>query len=122
MEGALKHTRARCGFQITLWPSKSGIRITVRLQQPAADPDLDPLDGPTSSSGSLLQQADVPRGAFGRPSPTPPPMGGGRHSGPQEGMQRQQNAMPGSMPLIPGLGDPLAEREVRSGSGLIDPD
>jgi cell division septum initiation protein DivIVA len=105
----------------SLAPSRPG--LTGRLQQPAPDPDLDPLDGPTSSSGSLLQQADAPRGAFGRPSPTPPPpMGGGRHSGPQEGMQRQQNAMPGSMPLIPGLGDPLAEREVRSGSGLIDPD
>ena len=104
----------------SLAPSRPG--LTGRLQQPAADPDLDPLDGPASSSGSLLPQADAPRGAFGRPSPTPPPMGAGRHSGPQEGMQRQQNAMPGSMPLIPGLGDPLAEREVRSGSGLIDPD
>ena len=37
-------------------------------------------------------------------------------------MQRPPGTMPGAAPLIPGFGDPLGDREVRPGSGLIDPD
>jgi hypothetical protein len=76
--------------------------------------------------GGLLPPPDAPRGPFGRPSPTPPlPMGSGpgRHGGPQEGMPRPPAPMPGnSAPLIPGFGDPLGDRDIRSGTGLTDPD
>jgi hypothetical protein len=106
-------------------PGRPG--LTGRLAPPATDQDLDPLDGPASGSGGLLPPADAPRGPFGRPSPTPqPPLGAGsgRHSGAhsQEGIQRPSAAPSGSTPLIPGFGDPLGDREARSGNGLIDPD
>jgi cell division septum initiation protein DivIVA len=105
-------------------PGRPG--LTGRLTPPQGQ-DLEPLDGPTSSSGGLLSPPDGQRSPFGRPGPTPPPplgTGAGRHSGPhsQEGIQRPSTATPGGMPLIPGLGDPLAEREPRPGNGLIDPD
>ena len=103
-------------------PGRPG--LTGRLSPPPVEEDYDPLDGPPPMSG-LLPPPDAPRGPFGRPSQTPPPpMGSGGFGGPQEGMQRPPMAMPtASAPFIPGFGeDPLAEREPRQGSGLIDPD
>jgi cell division septum initiation protein DivIVA len=105
-----------------MMPGRPG--LTGRLNQPVSDPELDAFDG-GGPGGGLLPPPDAPRGPFGRPSPTPPPpmgAGPGRHSGPQEGMPRPPAPMPGSNPLIPGLGDPLGDRDVRPGNGLIDPD
>jgi cell division septum initiation protein DivIVA len=99
-----------------MMPGRPG--LTGRLNPPASDAD-DVFDG----VGGGMLPPDAPRGPFGRPTP-PPPMGAGqgRHSGPQEGMQRPPAPLPGNAaPFIPGLGDPLAEREPRPG-GLIDPD
>ena len=105
-----------------MMPGRPG--LTGRLSPPAEEEDYDPLDGPPPVSG-LLPPPDAQRGPFGRPSqPPPPPLGGSRLGGPQEGMPRPPIAMPtGSAPLIPGFGDdPLAEREPRQGNGLTDPD
>jgi len=105
-----------------MMPGRPG--LTGRLSPPAVEEDYDPLDGPPPVSG-LLPPPDAQRNPFGRPSQIPPPtMGSGRLGGPQEGMPRPPIAMPtSSAPLIPGFGDdPLAERESRQGSGLIDPD
>ena len=106
-----------------MMPGRPG--LTGRLSPPVVEEDYDPLDGPPPVSGGMLPPPDAPRNPFGRPGPTsPPPMGAGRLGGPQEGMPRPQIAMPTTgAPLIPGFGeDPLAEREPRRDSGLIDPD
>ena len=92
---------------------------TGRLSPPVSDPDLDDLDGPSPVGGSLLSPPEAPRGAFGRPGPTPPPplgAGSGRLSGPQDGLPRAP------LPKVGGLSDPLGDRPVRPGNGLIDPD
>jgi cell division septum initiation protein DivIVA len=104
-------------------PGRPG--LTGRLNPPVTDQDHDPLDGP-APVGGLLPPPDMPRGAFGRPGGTPPPpplgTGPGRHGGgPQDGMPRPPMPLPSGAPVT-GLGDPLAEREPRHGSGLIDPD
>jgi cell division septum initiation protein DivIVA len=101
-------------------PGRPG--LTGRLTPPA-DQD-DPLGAPVSSSG-LLAPPEAPRGPFGRPGATPPPpplgTGPGRHVGAaQDGLPR--SPMPPSGAPVGGLGDPLAEREPRRGTGLIDPD
>ena len=93
---------------------------TGRLDPPVSDPDLDAFEGPSPVSGSLMSPPDAPRGAFGRPGPTPqPPLsaGSGRLGGPQDGLSRAALQKGGG-----GLGDPLADHEIRPGSGLIDPD
>jgi cell division septum initiation protein DivIVA len=104
-------------------PGRPG--LTGRLNPPVTDQDRDPLDGP-APVGGLLPPPDMPRGAFGRPGATPPPpplgTGPGRHGGgPQDGMPRPPMPLPSGAP-VSGIGDPLAEREPRHGSGLIDPD
>ena len=103
-------------------PGRPG--LTGRLNPPVTDQDHDPLDGP-APVGGLLPPPEAPRGAFGRPGPTQPPSplgtGPGRHGGAQDGMQRPSMPLPSGAPVT-GLGDPLAEREPRHGSGLIDPD
>jgi cell division septum initiation protein DivIVA len=102
-------------------PGRPG--LTGRLGQPAADPDLDPLDGSATIGGGLLPP-EAPRGPFGRPGTTPPPplgAGPGRLGGSPDGLPRAQLPLPSGTP-VSGLGDPLADREVRSGTGLIDPD
>jgi cell division septum initiation protein DivIVA len=106
-----------------IMPGRPG--LTGRLNPPAVEEDYDPLDGPPPASGSLLPPPDAPRNPFGRPGPTPPPpMGSGRFGGPQEALPHPPMVLPSTnAPLIPGFGeDPLAEREPRQGSGLIDPD
>jgi cell division septum initiation protein DivIVA len=86
---------------------------TGRLTPPAADRDLDPLAGPGAVGNGG-------RGQLGRHASTlTPPLGTGtgpRVSGPQENGPRS-SALPGR-----NLGDPLADREVSRGGGLIDPD
>ena len=106
-----------------MMPGRPG--LTGRLNPAVADAERDAFDG-TGAGGGLLPPPDAPRGPFGRPNSTPPPSmgsGPGRHSGPQEGMPRPPVPMPGNgSPLIPGLGDPLGDRDIRPGGGLIDPD
>jgi cell division septum initiation protein DivIVA len=105
-----------------MMPGRPG--LTGRLNPPVVDEQFDPLDGPAPVGGSLLAP-DAPRGPFGRPGPTPPPVMGvpGRLVNPQEGLQRPSAPMPDRAPLIPGFGDdPLDEPNPRPGSGLIDPD
>src|SRR6202035_3403613 len=102
-------------------PGRPG--LTGRLNPPVADQGRDPLDDP-APVGGLLPPETV-RGAFGRPGAnTPPPplgTGPGRHGGSQDGMQRPPMPLPSGAPVT-GIGDPLADREPRRGSGLIDPD
>jgi cell division septum initiation protein DivIVA len=101
-------------------PGRPG--LTGRLNPPVSDPDLDALDGP-ASAGSLLPPPDAPRGPFGRPGNTPPPTPldtrPSRLGGQQDGLQRAP--MPSGAPAS-GLADPLGDREIRPGTGLIDPD
>jgi len=99
-------------------PGRPG--LTGRLNPSVSDPDMDALDGP-ASAGSLLPPPDGQRGPFGRPgtTPPPPPLGTGRLGGPQDSLPRPP--MPSGAPAS-GLGDPLGDREVRPGTGLIDPD
>ena len=104
-------------------PGRPG--LTGRLNPPVTDQDHDPLDG-MAPLGGLLPPPDAPRGPFGRPgaTPPPPPLGTapGRHGGgSQDGMPRPPMPLPSGAPVA-GLGDPLADREPRRGSGLIDPD
>ena len=104
-------------------PGRPG--LTGRLNPPVTDHDRDPLDG-MAPLGGLLPPPDGPRGPFGRPgaTPPPPPLGTapGRHGGgAQDGMPRPPMPLPSGAPVA-GLGDPLADREPRHGSGLIDPD
>jgi cell division septum initiation protein DivIVA len=100
-------------------PGRPG--LTGRLNPPVADQGHDPLEGAAPVGGLLPPEAA--RGAFGRPgaNPLPPPLGTGRHGGPQDGMPRPPMPLPSGAP-VSGIGDPLAEREPRHGSGLIDPD
>jgi cell division septum initiation protein DivIVA len=106
-------------------PGRPG--LTSRLgPPPVPDPDLDPLDGPATVSGGLLAPSPGTRGPIGRPGPVPPPpslgVGPGRlGGGPQENASRPPIPMSGNAP-VGGLGDPLGDREVGRGSGLIDPD
>jgi len=104
-------------------PGRPG--LTGRLNPPVTDQDHDPLDG-MAPFGGLLPPPDAPRGPFGRPgaTPPPPPLGTapGRHGGgAQGGMPRPPMPLPSGAPVA-GLGDPLADREPRHGSALIDPD
>jgi cell division septum initiation protein DivIVA len=100
-------------------PGRPG--LTGRLNPPVADQGHNPLEGAAPVGGLLPPEAA--RGAFGRPgaNPLPPPLGTGRHGGPQDGMPRPPMPLPSGAP-VSGIGDPLAEREPRHGSGLIDPD
>jgi cell division septum initiation protein DivIVA len=105
-------------------PGRPG--LTGRLNQAVSDPDLDALSGQSAAGGGLLPPPDAPpRGPFGRPGTTPPPpplgAGPGRHGGQQDGMPRPPMPTPGGAP-VGGLSDPLGPRDVRPGSGLIDPD
>jgi cell division septum initiation protein DivIVA len=103
-------------------PGRPG--LTSRLNQPVPETDYE-LDGPVPVGGSLLSPPNGGRGA-GRPSPSPQPPSigaptGRQASGPGESLQRPQSQVP-SAPLIPGFGDPLADRDPRSVHSLIDPD
>jgi cell division septum initiation protein DivIVA len=102
-----------------LMPGRPGL---IRRGAMGAEQDSDPLDGP-APVGGLLPPAGV-RGPAGRQDPPPPPpganpgrLGGGKH----ESTPRPTIPM-GGAPSAGRLGDPLADREVNRGNGLIDPD
>ena len=89
---------------------------------PAAGPDTDQFDGP-APVGGLLPASGGSRGPVGRPDPAPPlgantgRLGGGKH----EGNPRPTIPVGGAQ-SAGRLGDPLADRDVSRGNGLIDPD
>jgi cell division septum initiation protein DivIVA len=95
-------------------PGRPG--LTSRLGTPPAEQD-DALDN--GLVGGLL-----PPGGRGRGHDQAPPVplaGSGRHGGGTQEMPRA--SMPTGGAQTPGsFGDPLAEREINRGSGLIDPD
>ncbi len=99
-------------------PGRPGLtsRLGPPLEQDA------PLD-PAGPADGLLPASGRGRGPAGRPETAPqPPLGSaaGRLSGTQE-MPRA--SMPyGAVPPGGPLSDPLADREVNRGTGLIDPD
>jgi cell division septum initiation protein DivIVA len=94
----------------------------------AQDPALDVFDGPVSVGGGMMSPG-ADRGPAGRQGPTPPPPSladrASRFGGPQDGPLRPSLPMPSGAPVT-GLGDPLADREVKrdqpSRTSLIDPD
>jgi cell division septum initiation protein DivIVA len=103
------------------FPRRSGLggRPGMHAAQDAAP---DPFDGPVPVGG---------RGPAGRQGTTPPPPPSladraSRFGGPQDGLPRPSLPMPSGNP-VPGLGDPVADHEVKREqqprrSGLIDPD
>ncbi len=103
-------------------PGRPGLagRLTA-----GADAEFGPLGGPAPVSGGLLPQ-EAPRNAFRRPAQgqSQAPLLGSRFGVPPEAVPHASASMPGGgAPFIPGFDtDPLAEREPRQGSGLIDPD
>ena len=106
-----------------LLPGRPG--LTGRMAPPAPDEQFDRLDSSAAGGGGLLPPGEQ-RSPFGRPaqsSPQPPlGAGAGRFGSQPEAMPHPSAPMAGAS-LIPGFDDdPLAEREPRSGSGLIDPD
>jgi cell division septum initiation protein DivIVA len=102
-------------------PGRPG--LTGRLGPPAAEPQLDPLDGPAPG---LLPPSDGPRGSMGRPAPAPsaPSLGAGpgRLGGPQDSGPRPP-APGGASPKV-GLNDLFGDRDSGrgNGGGLTDPD
>jgi cell division septum initiation protein DivIVA len=97
--------------------------LAGRLSPPVSDTGLNAHEGSPAGVG-LLPPPEAPRGPYGRPGTTPPPSlgaGPGRLGGSQDGPQRPPLPMPSGAP-VSGLGDPLAVREPRPGTGLIDPD
>jgi cell division septum initiation protein DivIVA len=102
------------------YPSRSGLGGRQGLQAPQ-EPPHEPFDGPVP--------AGLGRGPGGRQGPPPPPPSladrASRFSAPEEGPQRPSLPMPSGSP-IPGLSDPLSDREVKRDQGrrpsLIDPD
>jgi cell division septum initiation protein DivIVA len=101
-------------------PGRPG--LTSRLNAPAPEADYE-LDGPVPVGSGRPVPPSAVRSAAGRPgqAPQPPSMSvtpGRLIGGPGEGSQRPQP----QAPLIPGFGDPLADRDPRSVHSLIDPD
>ena len=101
-------------------PGRPG--LTSRLGPPAEEPQLDPLDGPSSG---LLPPPDGQRGPIARPglAPSGPPHGAGpgRHVG-REGREDsgpRPQAPVGTSPMG-GLSDLFGDRDP--GRGQIDPD
>ncbi len=110
------------------FPRRSGLggRPGMHAAQDAAP---DPFDGPVPVGGGMMPPGGG-RGPGGRQGTTPPPPPSladraSRFGGPQDGPPRPSLPMPSGNP-VPGLGDPVADREVKreqpSRTGLIDPD
>ena len=97
----------------------------------AQEPPLDAFDGPVPVGGGMM--APGGRGPAGRQGTPPPPPSladrASRFGSPQDGPPRSSLPMPSGAPVA-GLGDPLADREVKrevkreqpNRTGLIDPD
>jgi cell division septum initiation protein DivIVA len=110
------------------FPRRSGLggRPGMHAAQDAAP---DPFDGPVPVGGGMMPPGGG-RGPGGRQGTTPPPPPSladraSRFGGPQDGPPRSSLPMPSGNP-VPGLGDPVADREVKreqpGRTGLIDPD
>jgi chemotaxis protein histidine kinase CheA len=112
------------------FPSRSGLGGRPGLHA-AQEPPFDPFEGPVPVGGGMA--APGGRGPAGRQGTPPPPPSladrASRFGGPQDGPPRSSLPMP-SGPPVTGLGDPLADREVKrevkreqpNRTGLIDPD
>ena len=110
------------------FPRRSGLggRPGMHAAQDAAP---DPFDGPVPVGGGMMPPGGG-RGPGGRQGTTPPPPPSladraSRFGAPQDGPPRPSLPMPSGNP-VPGLGDPVADREVKreqpGRTGLIDPD
>jgi cell division septum initiation protein DivIVA len=110
------------------FPRRSGLggRPGMHAAQDAAP---DPFDGPVPVGGGMMPPGGG-RGPAGRQGTTPPPPPSladraSRFGGPQDGPPRSSLPMPSGNP-VPGLGDPVADHEVKreqpGRTGLIDPD
>ena len=110
------------------FPRRSGLGGRPGLHA-AQDAAPDPFDGPVPVGGGMMPPGGG-RGPAGRQGTTPPPPPSladraSRFGGPQDGPPRPPLPMPSGNP-VPGLGDPVADREVKreqpGRTGLIDPD
>ena len=110
------------------FPRRSGLGGRPGMHA-AQDSAPDPFDGPVPVGGGMMPPGGG-RGPGGRQGTTPPPPPSladraSRFGGPQDGPARPSLPMPSGNP-VPGLGDPVADREVKreqpSRTGLIDPD
>jgi cell division septum initiation protein DivIVA len=108
------------------YPSRPGLGGRPGLQTPQ-EPAHDPFDGPVPA-GNGMTSPGLGRGPAGRQGPTPPPPSladrASRFGAPEDGPQRPSLPMPSGSP-VPGLSDPLSDREVRRDQrrpSLIDPD
>ena len=112
------------------FPSRPGLGGRPGMHA-AQEPPLDVFDGPVPVGGGMM--APGGRGPAGRQGTPPPPPSladrASRFGAPQDGPPRSSLPMPSGAP-VPGLGDPLADREVKreakreqpNRTGLIDPD
>jgi cell division septum initiation protein DivIVA len=112
------------------FPSRAGLggRPGVHAAQ---EPPFDPFEGPVPVGGGMA--APGGRGPAGRQGTPPPPPSladrASRFGAPQDGPPRSSLPIPSGAPVT-GLGDPLADREVKREAkrdqphrtGLIDPD
>jgi cell division septum initiation protein DivIVA len=111
------------------FPRRSGLGGRPGLHA-AQDAAPDPFDGPVPVGGGMMPPGGG-RGPAGRQGTTPPPPPSladraSRFGSPQDGPPRPSLPMPSGNP-VPGLGDPVADREVSKReqpgrTGLIDPD
>ena len=108
------------------FPRRSGLGGRPGMHA-AQEPAPDPFEGPVPVGGGMMAPGGG-RGPAGRPGTTPPPPPSladraSRFGAPQDGPPRPP--MPTGAPVA-GLGDPLADREVKreqpNRTGLIDPD
>jgi cell division septum initiation protein DivIVA len=108
------------------FPRRTGLggRPAMHAAQDAAD---DHFDGPVPVGGGMMPPGGGPGGRQGTTPPPPPSLAdrASRFGAPQDGPLRSSLPLP-SGPPVSGLGDPIADREVKreqSGrTGLIDPD
>ena len=107
------------------YPGRPGLGGRMGLPTPP-EPVHEAFDGPLPVGNGMN---GLGRGPAGRPGPTPPPPSladrATRFGAPEDGPQRPLPMPPSGSP-IPGLGDPLSDREVKRDqprrTGLIDPD
>jgi cell division septum initiation protein DivIVA len=110
------------------FPRRSGLGGRPGMHA-AQEPPADPFDGPVPVGGGMMAPGGG-RGPAGRQGTTPPPPPSladraSRFGAPQDGPPRPPLPMPSGAPVA-GLGDPMADREVKreqpNRPGLIDPD
>jgi cell division septum initiation protein DivIVA len=109
------------------YPRRSGLGGRP-APQTAQEPAHEPFDGPLPAGNGMLPPG-LGRGPAGRQGPPPPPPSladrASRFGAPEDGPQRSPLPMPSGAP-VSGLGDPLADREIRREqarrTSIIDPD